>query len=153
MTYKELKRQIQNINIAYDKQLIVSHNEQYVTIRDDDNWFYATISNRVPYALHTACIAFEHLETNLRHDLLKAIYEFVQTPIDARNLSPKYYISSKLTPDRINRFLFKEFNNIDCLGWGYKDGGNTEFTQKEIDYICDKFHTNLSDFNIEEVEE
>lgn len=81
------------------------------------------------------------------------MYEFAQTPIGARNLSPKYYISSKLTPDDDGRFLFKIGGNIDHLAWGDRCGGDTKFTQEEIDYICDKFHANLSDFNIEEVEE
>lgn len=152
MTYKELERQIQNINIAYGVQLIVSHNEQCVTIRDA-NWYYVTVSNRMPYSLYISCIVFENLENNLRRDLLKAVYEFAQTPIDSRNLFPKYYISSTLTPDDDGRFLFKIGGNIDHLAWGERCGGDTEFTQKEIDYIKKKFNTDLSDFNIEEVEE
>ena len=151
MTYKELERQIQNINIAYGVQLRVSHNEQCVTIRDA-NWYYVTVSNRVPYSLYISCIVFENLESNLRRDLLKAVYEFAQTPIDSRYLFPRFYISSKLTPNKTNRFLFKEFNNMDCLGWGYKDGEHTEFTQSEIDYIKKKFNTDLKDFEITEVE-
>lgn len=57
MTYKELERQIQNINIAYGVQLIVSHNEQRVTIRDA-NWCYVTVSNRVPYSLYIYLVSF-----------------------------------------------------------------------------------------------
>ena len=152
MTYKELERQIQNINIAYDMNFQVWNNGYSVSIKVD-NLCYAIIKTRVPYSLYISDVAFENLEDNLRHDLLKAIYEFAQTPIDSRNLFPRFYISSKLTPDDDGRFLFKLVGNIDDLAWGEQYGKDSEFTQKEIDYICDKFHTNLGDFNIEEVKE
>lgn len=152
MTYEELKKQIQNINITYDIELKVSNNGQSVYI-GDANKCYAIITNQMSYSLYISGVAFENLEDNLRHDLLKAIYEFAQTPIDSRNFLPRFYISSKLTSDDEYGFLFKNNGDIDTLAWGRKYGGNTEFTQKEIDYICDKFHTNLSDFNIEEVKE
>lgn len=153
MKYKELERQIQIINVAYDKQLKVTNNGMSVCICDA-NGCYAIITNRVPYSLHISDVNFERLlEDNLRHDLLKAVYEFAQTPIDSRNLFPKFYISSKLTPKVDDKFLFKFGGSVDHLAWGVKDGGWTEFTQDEIDYICDKFNTNLSDFNIDEVEE
>lgn len=152
MTYKELERQIQNINIAYGVQLAVSNNEQCVTIRDA-NGYYATVSNRVPYSLYISCIVFENLESNLRRDLLKAVYEFAQTPIEKRKLEQMYYISLKLTVANSERFLFKFSGDINSLAWGRKSGGHTKFTQSEIDYIKKKFNTDLSDFNIEEVEE
>ena len=153
MTYEELKKQIQNINLAYDMELKVSCREQSVYIGDAD-MCYAIINSRIPYSLYISGFGFEQLSNdNLRFDLLKAIYEFTQTPIDSRNLFPRFYISSKLTPDDYGKCLFKRDGNIDNLGWGYGGDGTTEFTQSEIDYICDKFHTNLSDFNIEEVKE
>lgn len=152
MTYKELERQIQNINIAYDMNFQVWNNGYSVSIKVD-NLCYAIIKTRVPYSLYISDVAFENLEDNLRHDLLKAIYEFAQTPIDSRNLFPRFYISSKLTPDDYGRFLFKVGGDIDCLAWGEAYGVDSKFTQKEIDYICDKFHTDLSDFHIKEVKE
>lgn len=152
MTYKELEKQIQILNIAYERQFKVFNNGQSVGVRDDD-WCYATISNHTPYSLHTSKMAFDTLEDNLRHDLLKTVYEFAQTPIDSRHLVPRFRISSKLTPNDDGRFLFKNDCDIDNLIWNYKGGGGDEFTQEEINYICDKFHTDLSDFNIEEVKE
>lgn len=152
MTYKELERQIQNINIVYDMDFKVWNNGHSVSIKVD-NLCYAIITNRMPYSLYIPNINFDNLEDNLRHDLLKAVYDFAQTPIDERNLFPRFYISSKLTPDDYGRFLFKIAGNIDDLAWGEQYGKDSEFTQKEINYIYDKFNTDLSDFNIEEVEE
>lgn len=151
MTYQEFKKQIQLLNIAYEKQFEVVNDGQSVMVRDFD-WCYATIKTRIPYSLYTSRMCFEMLEENLRHDLLKAVYKFAQTSLDARHLFSRFHISSKLTPKNNCRFLFKEGGNIDCLAWGWKQGEDTEFTQEEIDYICDKFHTDLSDFNIDEVE-
>lgn len=150
MTFEELKKQIQEINIAYGIELKVSNGGQSVHI-GDANGCYAIITNKMSYSLYIASFVFESLEDNLRHDLLSVVYEFAQTPVNLRNLSPKFTISSKLTPKVEEKFLFKFGGNIDHLGWGFKNGGGTEFTQEEIDYICDKFHTDLSDFNIDEV--
>lgn len=152
MTYKEFKKQIQLLNIAYEKQFEVVNDRQSVMVRDFD-WCYATIRTRMPYSLYTSRMCFEMLEENLRHDLLKAVYEFAQTPISSRHLVPRFHISSKLTPNDDGRFLFKNGCDVDNLIWNYKGGGGDEFTQEEIDYICDKFDTDLSDFNIDEVEE
>ena len=153
MTFEELKKQIKNINIAYDMELQVSCREQSVYIGDIDKC-YAIIKSKIPYSLYISGINFEQiLNDNLRFDLLKAIYEFAQTPIDSRKLSPKFTISSKLTPKVDEKFLFKFGGSVDHLAWGFKDGGGTEFTQDEIDYIKKKFNTDLSDFNIDEVTE
>lgn len=151
MTFEELKRQIKNINIAYNIELKVSLREQSVYIGDAD-MCYAIIKSYIPDSLYISGINFEQiLNDNLRFDLLRTIYEFAQTPICARKFTPKFTLSSKLTQNQLVRFLFKCNGDIDELGWGVKDGGGTEFTQEEIDYICDKFHTDLSDFNIDEV--
>lgn len=152
MTYKELERQIQNINIAYDMDFKVWNNGHSVSIKVG-NLSYAIIKSRIPYSLYIPNINFESLEDNLRHDLLKAIYDFAQTPIDSRHLVPRFRISSKLTPNDDGRFLFKNGCDIDNLIWNYKGGGGDEFTQEEINYIKKKFDTNLNDFNVEEVEE
>lgn len=152
MKYKELKRQIQNLNIAYEKQLKIFTNDQALEIYDD-LYIYVTIRNDIPYCMQVREDNFESLEDNLRYDLLKVSYEFAQTPIDSRKLFPKFYISSKLTPDHYGSFLFKFNEDIDHLAWGTKFGKGTKFTEKEIDYIRDKFNTKLNDFNIVEVEE
>ena len=152
MTYKELERQIQHLNITYQTHFKVVNDGQFVSICVNDQ-NYANFANNASYCVDLWGLGFANLEDNLRHDLLKTAYEFAQTPIDSRYLFPRFYISSKLTPNKTNRFLFKEFNNMDCLGWGYKDGEHTKFTQSEIDYIKKKFNTELKDFKIEEVDE
>lgn len=152
MEYKDLERQIQDLNIAYKRRLKISKDNHSIEIYDDIRC-YVSIASNTSHCMQVCQESFSSLEENLRYHLLKAVYKFAQTPVDSRHLYPKFYLSSKLTPDDDCRFLFKIGRHIDSLGWGYKNGGDTEFTQEEIDYICDKFHTNLSDFVIEEVGE
>lgn len=152
MRYKELEKEIQNLNTAYNKKFKITKDEKSIEIFDEIRC-YISISSHERYCMQVWKESFLSLGENLRHDLLSIVYKFAQTPVDSRNLYPKFYISSKLTPSQLARFLFKSDGDVDVLGWGCKDGGGAEFTQKEIDYICDKFHTDLRDFKIEEVEE
>lgn len=150
MTYQELKDEIKHLNNVYGTQLKVSHDSFSVFIGESDI-YCAVVSNQMPYSLSMPDIVANNLEDNLRHDLLSIVYEFAQTPLKSRYIPQRFYISSKLTPHDSKKFLFKFGGSVDHLSWGFKDGGETEFTQAEIDYICEKFHTNLSDFDIDEV--
>lgn len=152
MTIKELEKEIQNLNITYSIHFKVVNDGQFVSICVNDQ-NYANFANNASYCVDLWGLGFVNLEDNLRHDLLKIAYEFAQTPIEKRKLEQMYYISLKLTVTNSERFLFKFSGDINSLAWGYKSGGHTEFTQSEIDYIKKKFNTDLSDFNIEEVEE
>lgn len=151
MKTKELKKAINDINLKYDMNLEIERDDDDLNIMSEDE-YYACIKKTERYMFTTNYLPFSELKEDIRRDLLKIIYEFAQTPIDSRNLFPRFHISSKLTPNDFGRFLFKLAGSIDDLTWGEQDGKDSEFTQEEIDYICDKFHTNLSDFNIEEVE-
>lgn len=152
MIYQELKDRIKILNVGYGTQLKVSHDKYSVFISDSDTC-YVVVSNQLQYSLSMPDIVSNNLEDNLRHDLLNIVHEFAQTPIKSRCIVHKFYISSKLTPKVDEKFLFKFGGSVDHLAWGFKDGGDTEFTQDEIDYIKKKFHTDLSDFNIDEVTE
>lgn len=152
MTYKELKDGIANLSAVYGINFTAVNDGKRVAIKNNDVVF-AKISNNIPYYMELNHEMFLCLDDNLRHDLLSIIYEFAQTPIYSRNLFSKYNISSKLTPCDYGRFLFKINGNINALAWGERCDIDAEFTQEEIDYICDKFHTDLKDFNIDEVKE
>ena len=151
MKISEFKEVVENIGVC---------NKLDLKVKEDDVYYHimlggltcAIISKTNLYAIDTGYAKFINLAENVRRNLLEVVYEFAQTPIDSRNLFPKFYISSKLTPDDDEKFLFKFGGSVDHLAWGVKDGGGTEFTQDEIDYICEKFYTDLSDFIIEEVE-
>lgn len=71
-----------------------------------------------------------------------------------REEEKKYYLR--------HRFLEAHFFNYLNLNYGFQElflssksqiGKQTQFTQKEIDEIKEKYHTDLKDFEIIEVEE
>ena len=153
MTYEELKRQIQVINIAYGVKYKVSKRGQSVYISDASGC-YAIISNLVPYSLYVSDTRFERLlEDNLRHDLLKTVYEFAQTSINARHLQKRYQLRARLIADREDSYLYKCGESIDKLGFDVESNIDSKFTQEEIDKIKEKYNTDLKDFDIIEVEE
>lgn len=153
MTYEELKRQIQVINIAYGVKCKVSKTGQSVYV-GDTNVCYAIISSLFPYSLYVSDINFERLlEDNLRHDLLKVVYEFAQTPINARRLQKRYQLRARLIADREDSYLYKCGGSIDKLGFNVESNIDTKFTKEEIDEIKEKYNTDLKDFDIIEVEE
>ncbi len=150
MTYQELKDRIANLSAVCGINFTAVNDGKSVAIKNNDVVF-VNISNNMPYYMELNHGMFLCLDDNLRHDLLSIVYEFAQTPINSRRIFQRFYISSKLTPKVDDKFLFKFGGSVDHLAWGVKDGGGTEFTQDEIDYICEKFHTDLSDFDIDEV--
>lgn len=82
-------------------------------------------------------------------EVLKAAIEVSETPIEEREEKKFFNVFSKLTNE--NTCLIKSNGNIDNLVWDQKDNDNARFTQKEIDYIKEKFDTDLKDFNIIEI--
>lgn len=152
MKITEFKKAIKDIGF---------HNGENLKVTDDNCDFYIESDTEILAAINKSekCLIstdyqdFLELEEGLKQNLFDIICKFASTSIPEREDEEKYYISSKLTPNDDGRFLFKDYDNIDSLVWGDKRCDNNTFTQKEIDYICVKFHTNLSDFNIEEVKE
>ena len=152
MTYEEFKKQIKLLNIAYEKQFEIFNNGNSITVRDSD-WHYATIRTHMSYSLSVSSLAFENLETNLRHDLLKAVYEFAQTPINSRKLQQMYRLSLRLIPNSDFKYLCKRCGSVDELEFDVESNTDSKFMQEEIDEIKEKYSTDLKDFEIIEVEE
>ena len=86
--------------------------------------------------------------------VLDLMVEYSKTPIDERREEKKYYLRHRwLVSDRDN-YLAIDLEE-DTLYLDYKgqcDWIKSVFTQKEIDEIKEKYDTNLSDFEIIEVE-
>ena len=147
MKYKELEKIAKELCYSIRKDETCTVINKYNAVNDRTDVIFIGELQRNEIIIHMVATCPNDLE------MLHAAMEYAKTPLDERNLFPRFYISSKLTPDDDSSFLFTLGGDIDHLAWGDKNGRGTKFTQKEIDYICDKFHTNLSDFNIEEVEE
>lgn len=83
MTYNELINKISILSFAYEMDFTVATDDNHVTIKSGDVLF-ASISNILQYYMKLNHRMFMCLGDNLRHDLLKIVYEFTQTPIDSR---------------------------------------------------------------------
>lgn len=85
--------------------------------------------------------------------LYKLCFEYACTPVEDRKEEKKYRIISKLIPDSNFKYLCKRCGSIDELEFDVEYDIDSKFTQKEIEEIKQKFNTDLSDFELVEVEE
>lgn len=86
--------------------------------------------------------------------LLDIIVEYAKTPIEDRKKEKKYYLRHKwLRSDDFNYLCFDNIFEIYNLNpCGFKEL-KTEYTEKEIEEIKQKFDTDLVDFELVEVED
>lgn len=93
-----------------------------------------------------------------KNDLLKICVEYAQTPLTEREEEKKYYLVKKHKAFyEYSKYLNRQLgNNTYCLNTEYNSAiWQTQFTQKEIDEIKEKFNTDLEEFKqipVEEIE-
>lgn len=91
--------------------------------------------------------------------VIKAAVELAETPTGERIPEEKFYLKHRWMKYAGNKDVEKYYNlhietNLPYLGSKNQDGENqTQFTQKEINEIKEKYNTDLKDFEIIEVEE
>ena len=89
------------------------------------------------------------------YDLLKKVIELAETPLSEREDEKKYYLKYRIVDN------WEADKYVNCVGENYitlsgrREGRNykTEFTRKEIEKIKKRFNTDLSDFELIEVED
>lgn len=153
MTYKELKEHIQRLNKVYNKNLKISEGNLSIRIYDEICFYYVSIPISIQYCLDIRQGKFVILDADLRYNLLKVVYEFVKTPPNQRGSYSRYQLASSLIADEQHKYLCKFNEEIDCLSWSDENDESTQFSPEEVDYVKDKFKTNLEDFIITEVRE
>lgn len=144
MTYKELQK-IAEDN-GYEMKIEIDH--VLLTKYEEDNIIkISTIKEDIIFSTMYACMPRDF-------QMLKASLELSETLLEDRYPEKKYYLRHKFLNDIcgecfLNHDLVSDdwrLNNKTC-SIGYK----TQFTMGEIEEIKEKYETNLSDFNIEEV--
>lgn len=94
---------------------------------------------------------------NNAHRLFAICMEYAKTPIDEREKEKKYYLRKKelefyeATDKYLNFQVEEKFFGL--LDESETDNYKTQFTQKEIDDIKERFNTDLEEFEQIEVEE
>ena len=102
------------------------------------------------------CCGFVNIGLGSESKLFDLIFEYAKTPIDEREEEKQYYLKHK---------YFKNWDNVQYFTFDYihkcayvRSKLSTckamqQFTLKEIEEIKEKFNTDLSDFELVEVEE
>lgn len=101
---------------------------------------------------------FRDLPKELQEKLFNLLVEYASTPPDEREEPQKFYMKFKLPTNYSDDFLNLNttFDWFEISTKSNLDKFQTQFTQKEIDDIKEKFGVTLSDFKqipIEEVED
>lgn len=99
--------------------------------------------------------AYDKLCNEDKEKLFELLVEYARTPIEEREEEKKFYLRHKWMKEEDYNYLTLDLddntydlNDIDGFDWT-----ENKFTREEIDEIKEKYNTDLSDFEEEEVEE
>lgn len=136
----------------------------YAEERGDEVYLYrynsnclAKISKKFKYTINTFYREFIDLNEENRSPLFDLIDEYISTPVNEREEPKKYYLRHRWMGHEKLKYLELDTQNDEWyLGHKYDTifvTAKNEFTLKEIEEIKEKYNTDLSDFEIVEVEE
>lgn len=110
------------------------------------------------FCVNTAYAHFAILPKESREELYSLVNEYASTPLEDREEPQKFYLKFKLPTNYSGDFLNlnRTFDWFEINTKSNSDKFQTQFTQKEIDKIKEKFKVTFSDFEqipVDEVEE
>ncbi|MBU5669595.1 hypothetical protein KQI68_07050 [Peptoniphilus sp. MSJ-1] len=151
MTTKELIKQLK------DWDYTVKIDDDFIEVYDSEECkYYFSVDTREEFLVDTYNNDFTELPVEDREILFGLIYKYTTTPVGEREEEKKYYLRHRWLCDYVDnsfRYLNKS-NDAYSINDDFEIGrAKTQFTQKEIDEIKQKFDTDLKDFEIIEVEE
>ena len=155
MTYEEFEKEIQRISDTYGVAVEVSGERDNVTVKLQDT-ICVVIDKDKHYLWNTMFTKFKSLKDSLKYELFVVCSELAQTPIQKREPEKKFYLKHKFLYGYDNEMYLNQSSTEDLIFLGDKRNVpfiQTEFTQKEIDQLKEKYNTDLKDFEIIEVKE
>lgn len=131
-------------NCDYDLITISANNQVLVKIWINCQYAISTISDG-----HSSYLYGYDVD-----ELYKVCFEYANTPSEDREEEKKYYLKHKWMRRGDFNFLYfdKDFKIYGLTSIRFKEA-KTEYTEKEIEEIKEKFDTDLSDFELVEVED
>lgn len=156
MRTKEFIKKIEDLgfNIEEDSDTYFPEYDSYQIFLDCN--LVAVVFKKFMYSFDTAKTSFDELGDKLKTTLYHLIRSYAETPIEEREEEKKFYLEH-IWMNRDWDFCYLNFNN-DTKSYAlstieenkfYK----TQFNLKEIKKIKEKYNTDLSDFDMVEVEE
>lgn len=126
-----------------------------LTISDNEDDL-VTVWTESQYAISTIVDGFCAYKINEPLDeLYKLCFEYAATPVDEREEEKKFNLKHRWLRSRSKNMIV----NKDCLDEYFlsdefqSDDYQTQFTEKEVEKIKERFDTDLADFELVEVEE
>lgn len=147
MKTKEFIKKVEELGFETDVS------ERFVNILSDGLQVAYVLKDQV-YALE--CNLIFKIEFMNMDKLFDLLVEYARTPVEEREEEKRYYLRHRwIFKDEPGYLLYGE-NNLD-YALGVKDicrcGYKSIFTDSDIESIKEKYNTNLSDFEMVEVEE
>lgn len=145
LTTKKFVKEVEKLGFAVEK----GGNGKYLWIKDSRKLFVAFVDTTEMYVFDTAYNAFDELQECDKKNLFDLLVAYASTPTDEREEPQKSYFRFAGSVNNgifnyLNHDLEKDFLRLNdshqlpmC---------KTQFTQKEIDDIKEKFGVTLSDF-------
>ncbi len=131
-------------NCKYNSIRIYLHDELLVEVWTNCQYAISTISDG-----HSCYLYGYDVD-----ELYKVCFEYANTPSEDREEEKKYYLKHKWMRRGDFNFLYfdKDFKIYGLTSIRFKEA-KTEYTEKEIEEIKEKFDTDLKDFEMVEVED
>lgn len=128
--------------------LVTKVGEGFILVEDSKGNNLAYIDTTIMYRFDTIYIDFEELSEFYRKRLFNLLVEYASTPINEREEPLKFYLKFKIESPNLRHYLNYDdyYNSISLNTRNNLNGYQTQFTQKEIDEIKEKFGVTLSDF-------
>lgn len=137
----------------------VNSNGSIISVKNskEDYMTVADIGKENEFEVNTFNYLFYYVKDNTKKDLFDLMVKYASTPIEEREEEKEYYLKHKwlnLKHENVKYLVCTLSSDEYKLGTGFNGVGfKTQFTQKEIEEIKEKFDTDLGDFEIIEVEE
>ena len=152
MKTKEFIKKVEELGYSLNNRYY-----HYLEIRNKKNYLIAVVSKDVLYKISTDSGYWDDISDEDKNKLLGLLIEYAKTPIKDREEEKKYYLRHKYfkcTNGDSRYFQIYESNGTPWLNAMYTVMGyKKQFTLKEIEEIKERFDTDLSDFELIEVEE
>ena len=149
MKTKELIKRVEELGYLF-------HNyKNAVVIYGMNQKYAAQVWKDKRFKLDMCSENIDDLQDEVKGELFDLFVEYARTPLDEREEEKKFYLKHRWLRSRSKNMIV----NKDCLDEYFlsdefqSDDYQTQFTEKEIDEIKEKFNTDLKDFKKTEVEE
>lgn len=148
MRSKEFIKQVEDLGYR------VNYEKLYFYIRDADDSILAIVNKSSFLDLSTDYIGWDLLSEEEKSELFAVLYDFAATPPDEREEEKRYWLKHSW----LGRSDWRYLNILEDGYFFLREGDliptlKNTFTLKQIEEIKEKYNTDLSDFDIVEVEE